>query len=743
MINPILPRDFWQSISPWHQWSEYVIDAMQRSVLFLDTLHERGNIYLEHRAEGKPPVLVFPYEILMDGRDLEHPCNYLLLQITPGEKYQIDPDKRPYVIVDPRAGHGPGIGGFKEDSQIGFAMKAGHPVYFISFYPEPVPGQTLGDVARAEALFLDEIHKRHPNSPKPCVQGNCQAGWAVAALAALAPDLMGPIVLNGAPLSYWAGVEGANPMRYSGGLLGGKWLATLTSDLGNGVFDGAWLVSNFENLNPANTLWTKQYNLYANIDTEPPRYLAFEKWWGAFYLMNAEEMDAIVTQLFIGNRLARGEIEIPGGENINLKNIKTPIIVFASWGDNITPPQQALNWLIDVYGHEDAIIDQGQVVVYMVHEKIGHLGIFVSGSVARKEHKELIESMDMIERLLPGLYEMVIKPKKEGTPLSELVPGDFTVGFEHRTIDDIRAMDDDVHDDAYFAPVVAVSDFNEQLYKMFLQPWVQAMSSQASAVMLRELHPMRLERSLFSDTNPFLWALPRIAEIVKQQRIPAAKDNPYRKLEGIISDRIVAALDAFRDIRDGYSTELFKAIYGPTGLGAFYHSDTTTKEVRENIRQEWRERHAHLLDEMDEGGMSEAVTRIVFAVLMDQGRWERRTQMIGKEFSDQDPVFQSLSPEERKALGQRQAAMLWLDRDKAYASLTKLLPTKKDREEAMNIAEQVLAAQIDANKGDPTLNKVREVLGLPVAAKAKGASKTATTKTATAKTQPKNQPAVG
>ena len=56
-------------------------------------------------------------------------------------------------------------------------------------------------------------------------------------------------------------------MRYTGGLLGGTWLTALMGDLGAGKFDGAWLVSNFENLNPANTYWTKQYNLYAKIDT--------------------------------------------------------------------------------------------------------------------------------------------------------------------------------------------------------------------------------------------------------------------------------------------------------------------------------------------------------------------------------------------------------------------------------------------------------------------------------------------
>ena len=69
-------------------------------------------------------------------------------------------------------------------------------------------------------------------------------------------------------------------MRYTGGLLGGSWLTALMSDLGAGKFDGAWLVQNFENLNPANTLWSKQYNLYSKIDTEGPRYLEFERWWG-------------------------------------------------------------------------------------------------------------------------------------------------------------------------------------------------------------------------------------------------------------------------------------------------------------------------------------------------------------------------------------------------------------------------------------------------------------------------------
>ena len=212
-------------------------------------------------------------------------------------------------------------------------MKAGHPGYFIGFLPDPVPGQTIEDIARAEAVFLETVIARHPEAEgKPCVIGNCQAGWAVMMVAALRPELFGPIIIAGSPLSYWAGVHGQYPMRYSGGLLGGSWLTALTGDLGAGIFDGAWLVQNFENQNPANTLWTKQYNLWSKIDTEAERYLGFEKWWGGHVTLNAEEMQWIVDELFVGNHLAAGEIRTPDGTAIDLRNIRSPIVVFCSQG---------------------------------------------------------------------------------------------------------------------------------------------------------------------------------------------------------------------------------------------------------------------------------------------------------------------------------------------------------------------------------------------------------------------------
>src|SRR3974390_329861 len=293
------------SYGPFAPTVEYAVDAAQRGILFWDVMRERGNQYRAHLAETAPHVLDYGFELIVDGRQLKRPVNYGLVRVVPPEGVGIDPTRRPFGGVGPRAGHGPGIGGFKSDSEIGVAMKAGHPCYFVGFLPEPMPGQTIEDIARAEAIFLEKGISLHPKADgKPCVIANCQAGWAVMILASLRPELFGPIIVAGSPLSYWAGVRGVNPMRYTGGLLGGSWLTTFTSDLGLGKFDGAWLVQNFENLNPSNTLWSKQYNLYAKIDTEAPRYLEFERWWGGHVNLNAEEIQFIVDQLFIGNNLA-------------------------------------------------------------------------------------------------------------------------------------------------------------------------------------------------------------------------------------------------------------------------------------------------------------------------------------------------------------------------------------------------------------------------------------------------------
>ena len=131
--SPIARSDF----NPIQDACEYWTDAWQRGVLFLDVLQQRSERYQEHAAKVAPHVLKFGCELVMDGRNLKRPVNYVLVRIAPPAGVEIDAGKRPFVIVDPRAGHGPGIGGFKPQSEIGVVLKAGHPCYFIGFLPDP------------------------------------------------------------------------------------------------------------------------------------------------------------------------------------------------------------------------------------------------------------------------------------------------------------------------------------------------------------------------------------------------------------------------------------------------------------------------------------------------------------------------------------------------------------------------------------------------------------------------------
>ena len=59
--------------------SEYLVDSVQHTVLFWDVMRKRGDIFLENTARGEPPVLIFDYDLLIDGRTLDRPCNYALM----------------------------------------------------------------------------------------------------------------------------------------------------------------------------------------------------------------------------------------------------------------------------------------------------------------------------------------------------------------------------------------------------------------------------------------------------------------------------------------------------------------------------------------------------------------------------------------------------------------------------------------------------------------------------------------
>ena len=657
-------------------------------------------------------VLIYDFEFVLRGDALPRPVNYALVRVLPPVGVEIDERKRPVVVIDPRAGQGPGIGGFKAVSEIGDAFTFGHPVYFIGFAAEPVDGQRVEDVARAHTVFIDKVASLHPESPgQPFVVGNCQAGWHAMMAACMRPDVFGPILIAGAPLSYWAGVHSKNPMRYLGGMLGGSWLARLTSDLGNGIFDGAWLIANFDAGSPSNTFWGKGYNLWANPDQQENRYLQFEKWWGDFILLRGEELQYMVDNLFIGNKLSTAQIVTSDGIRLDLREIRSPIICFCSEGDNITPPQQALDWILDNYESVDEIRGAGQTILYCLNQKVGHLAIFVGTAVAAREHAEFMNYMELVDAMPPGLYEIVISEKPQGETAGGGV-GNYDLRIEARGLEDIRALGcNSLDDEREFAAVARVSEVNNTLYETYLQPWVKAVTSPQLARAARELHPLRLGYSIFSDKNPMMGAVAPLAERVRAERTVPAPANPYVAMQEQFSRAMIQALNVYGDTRDRLEEQMFHAMWGSPVVQAWCGVSQNGGPPRQRPGQSPSTKAAldaeirRLKGRVAEGSVVDAAARMVVYIAKSHHRVEARCF---------DAVQRLLAAEPRvtfarfKEALRDQWAILTIDERAAIASLSQLLPA--DASERRALLDKIKSIVSAAESVDPDVQRrLREI----------------------------------
>lgn len=690
-------------------WGEYLRDAAERSVLTLDTLRKRGDIFLEHENAGCPPVLIYGYELVMDGKDSPYPSNYMLLRIIPPQGCKVLETKRPYIIIDPRAGHGPGIGGFKADSQVGVALRDGHPVYFVAFRREPEPGQFLSYVTRSEAEFVREVMRRHPQAPMPVIAGNCQGGWATLLLAATNPDLTGPIIINGAPVAPWSGKVGENPMRYNAGVVGGTWIPLFLSDIGGGIFDGAHLVQNFEMLNPGRTLFRKYTDLFRDIDKGDTAFLEFERWWGGFFLLNEPEIRWIVEQLFVGNRLVKNEARLEPGRPVDLKAIRAPIIVFASHGDNITPPQQALNWIAETYADVTEIRIRGQRIIYMVHEQVGHLGIFVSSQIANKEHTEVASTLKTIEALAPGLYEMRIEDITEQD-------GDkhFTVGFIERTLDDLRAVDDGFNDERAFAAVARAAEVQAQLYDSLVRPLIKAVVTPTGAEASRALHPQRTSRVLMSSQNPAMRQVVDMAAKVRLERSRAAADNPFLAAEALWVQTTEQMIDFMRDARDMAFELSFFGFWSAPWARSFGRTHEARRTLKNSDELRALPEVSKAIFAIEQGGFPEAVVRMLVLLAENRGQVRRDRLERSSRVLTQNEPFRSLGAERRAVIIHQQTLIATYEPERARETLPRLLPNPEDRVLALKVVQFVVGPVEEmAPRTLSLLQQYCQVLDLP------------------------------
>jgi len=442
-------------------------------------------------------------------------------------------------------------------------------------------------------------------------------------------------------------------------------------------------------------------------------------------LLNAEEMQAIADQLFVGNKLSSGELRSANGTRVDLRNIKSPIIVFCSWGDDITPPQQALDWILDLYDHEDELVKAGQTIVYCLHQSIGHLGIFVSGKVATKEHGEFALAMDMIDLMPPGLYEAVITGIDETVEHRELVQGSYLFSLESRKLDDIRKLGgNSAEDDRAFATAARVSEITQGAYSTLMRPSVRALATQTSAELMRRSHPNRLRFGLFADENPFMRPVADWAEKVRENRRPVSPDNPFLACERMVSDMIGSGLEMWGKARDAATEAFFFNAYGSPVLQAMVGLRADETSVSRHIGRDAareaaaKQAAADLERRIDQGGLIEAAVRALIYVRLPEGKVDERGFAALKQISAELPAAKRIGLTRFKEIVKEQYLILLLDTERAIAALPKLLPANRRQcEEILGLVRRVLAARgVLPEEGRRRLERVEALfLGPPPA----------------------------
>jgi len=438
-------------------------------------------------------------------------------------------------------------------------------------------------------------------------------------------------------------------------------------------------------------------------------------------LLNAKEMQWIADNLFVGNKLATGEIRLSDGVRIDLRNIRSPIIVFCSWGDNITPPQQALGWITDLYDDEREIVANGQTIVYTLHQTIGHLGIFVSGKVATKEHQEFASCMEMINLMPPGLYEAVITEVMPDIENPELIHGQYLLRLEARTLDHIRALGANTpDDDQRFVAAARVSEAHLGLYRTLAGPAIRAMTTEQGADARRRLHPNRLRFGIFSDENPAMRPVKALAEQVRAERHPVAQDNPLLHMERSISTGITSWLDACGEMRDAWTEAFFLNTYGSpllqaaVGLGP--QLPLTPRRIERDLAREATEHRmrAALETQFEMGGDAEAALRAVIYVRLPAGSVDERGFAMLQAIRAELPSERRLSITQLRDVFRTQFLLVRLDEQRAIRAIPKLLPRDQARRRAaLDAVRRVVAARgaLDA-EGRRRLQEVEALFGV-------------------------------
>lgn len=261
-------------------------------------------------------------------------------------------------------------------------------------------------------------------------------------------------------------------------------------------------------------------------------------------------------------------------------------------------------------------------------------------------------------------------------------------------------MDDGLEDEDDFPSVAAISEINDHIYRTVARPWVRMLTTESSAELLRQLHPMRFTRYAFSDLNPLMMYYAMAAPFVETRRTRVSEDNPFLHAEQAFSKSMITMLDWYRDMRDLSSEFVFKMIYGNQWVRDMFsnrekvETDKLAAQVQVTADElaRARDEKEKLMTMMESGGFVEGVVRIIIAVIYSDQSVDRMEFKVSEEIIRQHPSLRRLKPHRFKKMVKEQSAILWADQERAINALSALIRTPEEQKEALEIAMEVVNA---------------------------------------------------
>jgi CheY-like chemotaxis protein len=231
---------------------------------------------------------------------------------------------------------------------------------------------------------------------------------------------------------------------------------------------------------------------------------------------------------------------------------------------------------------------------------------------------------------------------------------------------------------------------------------------------IRKLHPLRLQYELLSDANPLMAPIAGLADSVRENRRPAAADNPFIALQEVVSDQIVTALDAWRVFNETCAERTFMAAYGSKALqaaaGVDSHSSLPLRKATKSLlhHKVIEQRIADLKSRIRSGGLREAVIRALIFAGMDRAAIdERGFEVVRRIRQNQSDAPLSVF----KAAVREQYDMLLIDTEAALAAIPSMLPDDAAaRQHAFDLICEVLSARGQHTSED--LKRIRRIGGL-------------------------------